>query len=325
MDNLKRKKFAVFEILKILYKKTDAEHPMTIADIAKELENSGIEMERKAISRHISDLLDAGYEIVRTKNGFYLKEKLFTGEQIMLLRDYVLSARYLPADAAKNICKSLTMLLPDTFMGAVDNTYTVGEWVRTENDEVLDNIVIINKAIKNGKRIKFDYYKYTAEGNFKRTSTQTVSPYRLMIKDQKYFLYCYNHWSKDMAFYRIERMKNVTELSDNATSIYEVNNGQNIDYKAISACLPYAFADKLERVTFRILKERAMEQEVIEIFGKSVQFIDIGNEFEVTVLASPMAMKSWAMHYIDVVEIVSPERLRNEMREIAENAAKKYQ
>ena len=68
-----------------------------------------------------------------------------------------------------------------------------------------------------------------------------------------------------------------------------------------------------------------MEQEVIEIFGKSVQFIDIGNEFEVTVLASPMAMKSWAMHYIDVVEIVSPERLRNEMREIAENAAKKYQ
>lgn len=196
--------------------------------------------------------------------------------------------------------------------------------MRTENEQVLENIVRINTAISCEKQIKFDYYKYNAQGKLQKTSTQTVSPYRLMIKDQRYFLYGYDNKNSDMVFRHIERIRNIKISDEPATSIYAVNNGQNIDYKVISACLPYAFADKPERVTFRIRKNWAMEQEVIETFGKSVVFIDKGSEFEVTVLASPMAMEHWAMHYIDAVEIVSPVSLREKMREIAEAAANKY-
>ena len=66
MESFEPKKLALIRIWQILKEYSDYDHPLTQDDIARHLENDyGIVIERKAISRNISLLKEAGY-----KNGF---------------------------------------------------------------------------------------------------------------------------------------------------------------------------------------------------------------------------------------------------------------
>ena len=58
------KKLALLRILQILRKHSDYDHPLTQEEIIKYLDKEyGIQMERKAVGKNISDLRDAGIEI----------------------------------------------------------------------------------------------------------------------------------------------------------------------------------------------------------------------------------------------------------------------
>ena len=66
---------------------------------------------------------------------------------------------------------------------------------------------------------------------------------------------------------------------------------------------------------------------IFDIFGKNVTIEKIpGNDenFKLIVDSNPMGFRMWAMRNIDMVEVLRPESLRNEMREIAEKAIEKY-
>ena len=64
------KKLALLRILEILQENTDCDHMLTHSEIAEKLLSEyGIEIERKAVGRNISLLLEADYDIVTTKRG----------------------------------------------------------------------------------------------------------------------------------------------------------------------------------------------------------------------------------------------------------------
>ena len=110
MNSLEPKKLALLRILQILEKYSDSEHPLTQKEIAKYLEDDyGITIERKAVSRNLTLLKDAGYEIGTAKReGFYLDEttREFTDSELRLLIDGVLSSKYIPARYSKEIIDS---------------------------------------------------------------------------------------------------------------------------------------------------------------------------------------------------------------------------
>ena len=64
MESFEPKKLALIRIWQILKEYSDYDHPLTQDDIARHLESDyGIVIERKAISRNISLLKEAGVEI----------------------------------------------------------------------------------------------------------------------------------------------------------------------------------------------------------------------------------------------------------------------
>lgn len=64
MESFEPKKLALIRIWQILKDYSDYDHPLTQEDIAVKLENEyGIAIERKAISRNISLLKEAGVDI----------------------------------------------------------------------------------------------------------------------------------------------------------------------------------------------------------------------------------------------------------------------
>ena len=98
MDSLEPKKLALLRIWQIFQKYSDYDHPLTQDDIALHLENDyGITIERKAISRNISLLKEAGIEIESRRAGSYLATREFEDSELKLLIDSVLCSQHINA------------------------------------------------------------------------------------------------------------------------------------------------------------------------------------------------------------------------------------
>lgn len=77
MESFEPKKLALIRIWQILKEYSDYDHPLTQDDIARHLESDyGIAIERKAISRNISLLKEAGAEIESGRTGSYLEREI---------------------------------------------------------------------------------------------------------------------------------------------------------------------------------------------------------------------------------------------------------
>lgn len=85
MDSFEPKKLALIRIWQILKEYSDYDHPMTQEDISGHLENDyGIVIERKAISRNISLLKEAGIEIESRRAGSYLESRDFDDSELRM-------------------------------------------------------------------------------------------------------------------------------------------------------------------------------------------------------------------------------------------------
>ena len=111
MNSLESKKLALLRILEILKKYSDENHPMTHQVIINKLINDyGIVIERKAISRNLSLLKEAGYDIESKGKGCYLENREFEDSELRMLIDGVLSSKYITASHSKNLINRLCNL-----------------------------------------------------------------------------------------------------------------------------------------------------------------------------------------------------------------------
>lgn len=88
---------------------------------------------------------------------------------------------------------------------------------------------------------------------------------------------------------------------------------------------PYMYAD--EPVTVRFLMDRKHVGDVLDWFGTEVRFTELEDSSmtEVSVQASPIAMKYWALQYGELCEVLAPASLRRELADIAGRMAERYQ
>lgn len=195
MGNLGNKKLALLYILKILKEDSDIDHPLTQSDIANKLElNYDITLERKAVSRNLSLLREAGYEVESTAKGVYLDESDFDNTELRLMIDGVLSSRYITEKQAKNLAKRISGLSNKYFRSHVNHIHLLSDYQKTENNTVFYAIELIDEAIESGLQISFDYYHF--DDNLKLTPNRriTVSPIQMVVKNQFYYLLACEEW-----------------------------------------------------------------------------------------------------------------------------------
>ncbi len=324
MDALEPKKLALIRILQILEKHSDYDHPLTQDYIAAFLENDyGIIIERKAVSRNISLLKEAGFEIESTRAGSYLECREFENSELKLLIDGVLSSRYITAKHSKDLIDKLCGLTNKYFRAHVKNIHSVNEWSKTDNQALFYNIEMIDIAIEEGKQITFDYNKYGVDKKLHRTSTQTVSPYQLILHNQRYYLMSLNERWKHIGYYRVDRITNMTVSEEKLTPLTSVEGYENgINYGELATSLPYMFTDKPEQIVFTA--EEHIVDQIVDWFGSNAKIEKNGDHILVTVKASPSAMKFWAMQYLNYVEVLKPQSLRDAIKENIAKAQEKY-
>ena len=325
MDNLEPKKLALIRILQIFEKYSDYDHPLTQEDIARHLEQEyGIAIERKAISRNISLLKEAGIDIESRRAGSYLDGRRFEDSELRMLIDGVLCSKYITAKHSADLIDRLCGLSNRYFRSHVKNIYSVNEWCKTENQALFYNIEIIDDAIEQGKQITFDYNKYGLDKKLHKSAFHTASPYQLLLHNQRYYLMARNEYWKDVVFYRLDRITNIRLTEQPLTPLHTVKGYETgVDYKELATGLPYMFNDKPQPV--EMIAEGYIIDQVIDWFGTDIrlQQLDDG-KVRVSLKASLQAMEHWAMQYINHVEVIAPVELRERIRENLEKAQEKY-
>lgn len=326
------KKVALLRVLQILEKYSDADHPLTHEDISKYLyKDFDIEADRKFVAKQLT-LLHEAYDVLSSpiviisdkRKGSYIEQRMFEDSELRFLIDGVLSSKYITPKHSKDLIEKLCGQANQYFRPRVKNIYSVNDWNKTENVAVFLNIELIDEAIESGKQLRFVYNKYGADKKLHQTSHPRVSPYQLILHNQRYYLMARHERFEKVNFYRLDRITDIEIVDKPLTDIHSVEGYQSgIDYKKISSGRPYMFSDKLEYVEF--LTDEGTLDQVIEWFGKDVKIENEGGRYKVSLLASPSAMEYWALQYVKSVEVISPKSLRERIKETLANGVKMYE
>lgn len=326
MDNFEPKKLALLRIWQILWEHSDYKHPLTQEEIARRLQNDyGISIERKAISRNLSLLKEAGAEIKAAREGSYLEYREFEDSELRLLIDGVLCSKHITAKHSADLIDRLCGLSNKYFRSHVKNIYSVKDWGKTENPELFYNIEVIDAAIEQNCRIDYNYNKIGIDKKLHRSSHQVVTPYQMLLHNQRYYLMAYSEYWGNMVFHRLDRITNMRLTEEKATPLSSVPGYENgLDYKKLSSSLPYLYSDEPVRITFTA--NIGIVDQIVDWFGKDVRFTKCPDEgkIEATVTASPRAMEHWAMQYAGYVTVTSPPALVEQIKKSLCDAAEKY-
>lgn len=320
------KKLALLRILEILQENTDCEHPLTHTEIAEVLQKEyGIEIERKAVGRNISLLLEADYDIITTKRGVYLNERKYEPSEIRLLIDGVLASQHIGVQHSKDLIEKLSSEENKYFRKNIKHIYAVNDFNKSDNSEVFYSIDVIHEAIENSKMVEYDYNKYGADKKLHKTSFQRISPYQLILHNQRYYLMGYSSYWNHMVYHRLDRITNMIVSDRPLVPIKEIKGYENgINYKNLTAAMPYMFSDAPEIIEM-LAKDFIIDQ-VIDWFGKDIKITKTENKeiYKITLKSSPTAMLFWAMQYTDECEVIKPLSLREKIKETIKKAKEKY-
>lgn len=249
---------------------------------------------------------EAGIPIESRHRGSYLERREFEDSELKLLIDGVLCSKHITAKHSMDLINRLCGLSNKHFRSYVKNIYSVNDWSKTDNQTLFYNIEVVDAAIEKKLRIVYDYNKIGIDKKLYKSSYQEVSPYQLILHNQRYYLMAYNEYWKNMVFHRLERITNIKLSEEKATDIHTVPGYQNgIDFIA----------------------DVNIVDQIIDWFGNNISIMknsDNENKINVSVVASQNAMEHWAMQYVNYVEIISHNCLRERIRNSLITGLSKY-
>lgn len=242
-----------------------------------------------------------------------------------MLIDGILGSKHITAKHSKDLIDRLCGIANIYFRSSVNHIHSVNDWSKTDNQALFYNIELIDSAIEQGLQLHYDYNKYGIDKKLHKSSQQYVSPYLMILHNQRYYLMAYSEYWKNMVFHRLDRITNM-EISDRkSTPIRSVQGYEHgIDYKKLTTSMPYMFSDEPEKVEF--IADTCIVDQIVDWFGNEVKLIKTDDEtkVKVSVKASPMAMEHWAMQYINYVEVISPKSLRESIKASINSGMNKY-
>lgn len=220
-------------LLRILCERTDAQHALTLTELADELARVGIESERKSLYRDLNAISEAGFTVgtVRSKETrYYWADRPLTQKDCLLLSNVLRIAPVVPRKRKPELEKKLRFLAPLSMQrnAFADLLSVIPESAVTER--VYSNVEILFDAILSGKKVRF-FYKGSAlrEWSTRRNSPryQLASPYRLVWSDGYYLVAADD--DEDIVFYRVDRMEELIVTSLAAVDIREVGGDLDFD------------------------------------------------------------------------------------------------
>lgn len=315
MADTKLKLLRVLDILR----QTDADHPLTTAQIADQLNRYDLSAERKAINRDIQVLKQAGYDIrlcPDNKRGYYLASHSFETWELKVLIDAIVSAKFLTEADSRAIAAKLMAQDSQANAQLLARVTPVNTHIKQDNPQIKETIGALLTAIRQQRKVQFQYQSTNSEMKKelrKGGYCYRINPYALTWKDEHYYLICNLDKYDNLGYYRLDRIVNLTILDEpvkDAVALLGKNPRHRIDDYIATAI--YCHTGK--KINLRLLCQYGMEDEICDYFG-SDHFHNKrpdGFECHIRVMHS-QGLIYWLMQHGSKVKVLSPEAVKKEL------------
>ncbi len=322
---MENKKVNILRIFQILEEYTDEEHRLTQQDVIDLLKKKyGIECERKAVGRTLETLKQAGIEVDTTRGGIGLLTRRFEKSELRLLIDAVLASRYIDGKHSADLISKLAKEGGRYFSGEEHLSYNK-KWDKTPNKAVFFNIETLDEAIAKRQKVSFIYNGYDLKKRLTplRKGTWTVSPYFLLLHNQRYYLIANEDGTDTVSYYRVDRITEIKPEEECARKIETVEGGEDVRPDALDTAFPY-FSDGKPQETV-LSCHKSVFSDLVDWFGSRFTVTENNGDFvKITLSAPAKAMEYWALQYGENVEVLKPVSLRRRLAEVCKKMSVKY-
>lgn len=323
------KKLKLLYLIRILYEKTDEDHPITMEEILDSLLSYGIEAERKSIYSDIELLTLAGIDVIgerRDRNFFYhIGSRRFELAELKLLVDSVQSSRFITSKKSDELIKKIESLASRHEALGLQRQVYVADRVKTENENILYNVDHIHQAIAGNRMISFRYFNWDVNKKrvFRRNGERyALSPWSLMWSNENYYLVAYDSADEKIKHFRVDKMLHIA-IED------KPREGRNIfrDFNmgTYSGAVFGMFGGELENV--RLLCDNEMSGVIVDRFGRDVPMTKTDEDhFTVSInVAVSGQFFGWVTALEGKVRIIGPESVVERMRETLKAVSAQYE
>ena len=218
MPRSANQKLKLLCLCRILWERTDEDHPLTVPELIQALEAWDIKAERKSIYDDMEALRTLGMDVQSRKGkspGWFLGERTFQLAELKLLVDAVQSSKFITQRKSSELIRKLESQASVHQARQLQRQVYVDRRVKSMNESVYYTIDKLHTAIANRKAVTFKYFEYNVkkEKVFRREGKRyTVSPLGLIWDNENYYLAGYDHRSCEMRHYRVDKMASITLL-----------------------------------------------------------------------------------------------------------------
>ncbi len=333
MPNKSNQKLKLLYILDNLLKNSDENNPIDAEEIILDLQEKGIEAERKSVYKDIAVLQQFGYDILKTRTpkcGFFIASRDFEVAEVRLLCDAIQAAGFISQKKTKQLLEKIYSLVSVAQAKTIENQVYVDNRPKCANENIYYNIDKLDRAIQNSRQVKIIYRKRkisernTAEFEEK---THYISPYALIWSNDHYYLVGNNRNYSNIMITRIDRIKDV-EILENTPAI---NFSDVSPYRDKFDSADYVnkhfnmFSGDPQEV--ELVCHNSLIDDILDKFGDNVNIIKHSEEkFKININAAVSSgLVSWIMQYGNKIQVKSPESLKKMILDRAEEIRKVYQ
>ncbi len=333
MAKSENQKIKLLKIYDILRTESDKDHQIDTNTLLERLREIGIRCERKALKSDIDLLKAYGYKVRATRsrqNTYYLETRDLSLPAIRFLLDATQSAAFLSKTQTTQIVSDIAMLAGTNKAEVLHANVLCFDKIKHSNDEVLQIIVQLDRAIEHRQKVSFEYHLLGVNGKSKpktengQIKKYNVEPLAMAYHGGYYYLIAFYEKYRDVASYRIDRMREVkVEKESFPPNRYEAQFKNGELKNSMNAF--GMWVGKTERVTMRLLNEHAGD--IFDKFGEATKLYPDGDgKFFVMVEVNPQdpVFLGWCMSYGDELEILSPRGLQETLLERAEQIRAMY-
>lgn len=319
-------------LLDYLKQHTDEQHPKKLADILEYLASQGVEAERKAVYADIALLRDLGYDVVRTTEGgaaYFLGERCMEAAEAEICASAVSAARFITQKKSEELIGKLGSLFSESQATGFRTRMELARTLKTRNEEIYYNIDKIVRAVSANQKISFLYFEYLPDKTLRLRRDgrrYEASPYSLMWFEDAYYLVCNMDKYDNLSHFRVDRMTRVDIMDVPRRPVGEVSEYKNyIDFDEYHRSVFFMFGGKPQQVRIRFAEELATA--VFDRLGTSVDVSGIKDGWftvSASVRVSP-GFLSWLTVFGDKAEVLYPESLREDMKQLIKSLARVYE
>jgi len=317
-------KHRILYLYQHLLQHTDAEHPLSTAELMKILkEQYAIKVSRNTISDDLAILHDCGLHIEHyesTQNKYYYDGHAYDLAELKLLVDAISSSKFITQRKSDELITKLFTLTSAANAAKLRRHIYVAGRVKSDNEQGYYIVDALNEAIDTRRKIQFAYTDFDVNKNCYVTNDgtpYTVSPYTLEWDGDYYYLRGFCDERQAMRTFRIDHIAEQPKILNQIA----VSPPEDYSPAHFSKCVFRMFdTDQPEEVQLQC--HVSTMKYLIDNFGMDVKTEPIGEDsFRANVLVcASSTFYRWLFGFNGKIKILGPEAVKNAYREMLQKA-----